>query len=86
LEFIKTILYFQTIRLATLPVRSAHPGRFSFLMGYEVYNKPPLSIAQQIQLLKQRGLIFNDEDRAKRYLSFISLYRLRAYTYTYQNN
>jgi len=49
------------------------------------YNKPPLSIAQQIQLLKQRGLIFKDEDRAKRYLSFISLYRLRAYAYTYQN-
>ena len=50
------------------------------------YNKPPLSIAQQIQILRQRGLTFKDEERAKRYLSFISLYRLRAYTYTYQNN
>jgi len=50
------------------------------------YNKPPLNIARQIQLLKQRGLIIKDEERAKRYLSFINLYRLRAYTYTYQDN
>jgi abortive infection bacteriophage resistance protein len=50
------------------------------------YNKPPLNIAQQIQTLQDRGLIINDIDRAKRYLSFISLYRLRAYTYTYQDN
>ena len=50
------------------------------------YNKPPLSIAQQIQTLKGRGLIIEDEERAARYLSFISLYRFRAYTYTYQNN
>ncbi len=50
------------------------------------YNKPPLTIAQQIQTLKSRGLIIEDEERAARYLSFISLYRLRAYTYTYQDN
>ncbi len=50
------------------------------------YNKPPLTIAQQIQTLKSRGLIIEDEERATRYLSFISLYRLRAYTYTYQDN
>lgn len=50
------------------------------------YNKPPLTIAQQIQKLKDSGLIIEDEERAARYLSFISLYRLRAYTYPYQNN
>ena len=50
------------------------------------YSKPPLTIAQQIQTLQDRGLIINDIGRAKRYLSFISLYRLRAYTYTYQDN
>lgn len=50
------------------------------------YNKPPLTIAQQIKTLKGRGLIIGDEERASRYLSFISLYRLRAYTYTYQDN
>ena len=50
------------------------------------YNKPPLSIAQQIQKLKERGLIIENEARTARYLSFISLYRLRAYTYSYQDN
>jgi len=50
------------------------------------YVKPPLTIAQQIQTLKVRGLNIEDEVRASRYLSFISLYRLRAYTYTYQDN
>lgn len=50
------------------------------------YTKPPLPIARQIQILKDRGLIINDEERAYRYLSFISFYRLRAYTYPYQNN
>jgi abortive infection bacteriophage resistance protein len=50
------------------------------------YTKPPLTIARQLQVLKDRGLIINNEERAYRYLSFISLYRLRAYTYTYQDN
>ncbi len=51
-----------------------------------IYNKPPLSIARQIRILKRRGLIIHNEERAKRYLSFISLYRLRAYSYPYQDN
>lgn len=59
---------------------------FLFLYGAMKYTKPPLTIARQIQTLKDRGLIIEDEERASRYLSFISLYRLRAYTYSYQNN
>lgn len=50
------------------------------------YNKPPISIAQQIERLKKRGLNFNDEERAAHYLSNISYYRLRAYTYPFQDN
>ncbi len=50
------------------------------------YNKPPLSIKDQIQLLKDRGLTFGDEPRAVHYLSNISYYRLRAYTYPFQDN
>ncbi len=50
------------------------------------YKKIPLTITQQIQTLKNRRLIIEDEERTSRYLSFISLYRLRAYAYTYQNN
>jgi len=50
------------------------------------YSKPPLSITDQIFKLKQRGLKFNDEQKAAHYLSNISYYRLRAYTYPFQDN
>ena len=50
------------------------------------YTKPPLSIADQIAKLKKRGLKFNDEQKAAHYLSNISYYRLRAYTYPFQDN
>ena len=70
--------------------RTAHPGRSSsFYMesSYKIeYNKQPLSINQQIQRLKERGLLFNDENEAKAYLFNISYYRLRAYTYPFQDN
>lgn len=51
-----------------------------------IYNKPPISIDQQIERLKQRGLNFNDKEKAAHYLSNISYYRLRAYTYPFQDN
>lgn len=50
------------------------------------YNKPALPITEQIKKLKERGLIITDETLAARYLSNISYYRLRAYTYPFQNN
>jgi abortive infection bacteriophage resistance protein len=50
------------------------------------FTKPPLPIAAQILKLKQRGLIFHDEVKATHYLSNISYYRLRAYTYPLQDN
>ena len=50
------------------------------------YSKPPIDIQAQINLLKKRGLTFGDEARASHYLSNISYYRLRAYTYPFQDN
>lgn len=50
------------------------------------YNKPAISIADQIVKLKGRGLIIADESKAASYLSNISYYRLRAYTYPFQDN
>lgn len=50
------------------------------------YIKRPLSIKQQIQLFENRGLNIPDVKTASRYLSNISYYRLRAYTYPYQEN
>ncbi len=66
------------------------PGEvFEFNMEYDEqvrYNKKPLSITQQISRLKQRGLIFDNENEAANYLFNISYYRLRAYTYPFQEN
>lgn len=50
------------------------------------YAKPPLSLNDQIQKLKDRGLQIKDDALVQRYLSNISYYRLRAYTYPFQNN
>src|SRR5674476_641863 len=50
------------------------------------YTKLPISIPYQISKLKQRGLSFADEQKAANYLSNISFYRLRAYTYPFQDN
>jgi abortive infection bacteriophage resistance protein len=60
---------------------------FRFLYGGAMkFIKPPISIQNQIIKLKNRGLIFNDEIKAAHYLSNISYYRLRAYTYPFQDN
>jgi len=50
------------------------------------YTKQPITIQQQIEKLKSRGLIIDDENIAEKYLSIISYYRLRAYTYPFQDN
>jgi len=50
------------------------------------YSKQPISIQDQISKLKSRGLQFADEAKAAHYLSNISFYRLRAYTYPFQDN
>lgn len=50
------------------------------------YTKKPLTIAEQVARLKQRGLVFDDESEETAYLYNISYYRLRAYTYPFQEN
>lgn len=50
------------------------------------YKKKPLTLTEQIALLKERGLVFDDENEAAAYLFNISYYRLRAYTYPFQDN
>ena len=50
------------------------------------YTKRPLTLAEQVAKLKQRGLVFDDENEAIAYLFNISYYRLRAYTYPFQEN
>lgn len=44
------------------------------------FDKPAHTIDQQLELLRQRGLVIADEGRARHYLANISYYRLSAYT------
>jgi len=48
------------------------------------YDKKPISIEQQINLLKERGLLFQNESIAKKYLNHISYYRLAGYWWPLQ--
>ena len=50
------------------------------------YTKRPLTLQEQVHKLEGRGLRIEDEQLAERNLSNISYYRLRAYTYPFQNN
>ena len=50
------------------------------------YNKPTLTISDQISALKDKGLMIDNEVYAANCLSNISYYRLRAYTYPFQDN
>ncbi|MDO8418041.1 MAG: Abi family protein [Agitococcus sp.] len=43
------------------------------------FNKPPLTFAKQLQLLKSRGMIVNDDNKALNYLGQLNYYRLGAY-------
>ncbi|MDF1848566.1 MAG: Abi family protein [Parvibaculaceae bacterium] len=45
------------------------------------YKKPYLSITEQINLLKTRGMEISDQQKAERYLNHIGYYRLSAYWY-----
>ena len=49
------------------------------------YTKRPLTVDEQIDRLEQRGLNFSDKKQARNYLQNISYYRLRAYTYPFQD-
>lgn len=57
------------------------------LWGQRVnYNKPYLSVPDQITLLKSRGMQFGDEANAERYLQHTNYVRLRTYWYLFENN
>lgn len=49
-------------------------------------NKIPYSIADQISLLKQRGMLFRDEPSAHHFLENISYYRLKGYWWDMQDD
>ena len=50
------------------------------------YNRPFLSFADQVQLLKARGLSVTDDWRAERHLQRIGYYRLKDYWYPFRES
>lgn len=52
----------------------------------EVSIKPPKTFEEQVELLRGRGLIIEDENRAIECLKRINYYRLTAYTLTFKEN
>ncbi|MBS1770545.1 MAG: Abi family protein [Acidobacteria bacterium] len=68
--------------------RISAPGRlFSFLyfasMSHVPFDKEPLTLDEQVDQLKKRGMLIGDEVKARTCLSNISYYRLSAYWYTF---
>jgi abortive infection bacteriophage resistance protein len=49
------------------------------------FKQLPLTIDQQIELLKQKKLIIPDEEYAKYWLSHVSYYRLKHYTFSFKD-
>lgn len=51
----------------------------------QIYNKPPLTFEQQIELLVSRGMIIENKDLALHYLANTNYYRLSAYWYPFRH-
>lgn len=69
--------------LVPLPIRTGRLGQAFFLlkMSKIPFNKPPLTYSQQLQKLKERGLIINNEKKTLHILESVSYYRLSGYWY-----
>ena len=71
---------FAATESATLPVRLANQGgSFAFIPMARIYTKLPLSITDQVALLKSRGLQFVDEVAAEKLLSEVCYFRFVQY-------
>lgn len=55
-------------------------------MAQTAYAKRPFSLKEQTDKLKSKGLLFDNRNEAEQFLFDVSYYRLRAYTYPFQDN
>ena len=62
-------------------------GFFFLLRGLSMkFAKPPTTFQEQVDLLKSRGLIINDSEKALQNISRINYYRLSSYYVPFQIN
>jgi abortive infection bacteriophage resistance protein len=59
------------------------PGGFLFAMKYQ---KPSTTVEEQIAIMRNRGLVIDDEIDAKQHLMFIGYFRLAGYALPFQLN
>ena len=74
------ICIFATTESATLPIWTANQGgSFAFMGTLRLYTKQALSISEQIELLKSRGLNIADSSKAAKFLGEVSYFRFVQY-------
>jgi len=83
---IKTYRTFVITEPAALPVDQRTTAGLFFISMAQQFNKPPLSADDHIVLLKSRGLVVENQDTAKHYLSNIGYYRLAGYWFHFQED
>ncbi len=83
-DIIKKTTFASTNPTTLLVARPADQGG-TFLL-YMEYTKQPITLAEQINILKQRGLIFENENEALSVLNHISYFRLASYWRVMEEN
>ena len=80
-------LYLCTNKLTPLPVEQRAQGEpFYYMMMNKVpYPKHIQTFANQISILKQRGLMIANEQKAEKWLHKVSYYRMSGYWYLIMN-
>ena len=73
----KNIIF--AITISATPLYNAYQGGTYFYTPMETYTKQPISIVDQMEMLKNRGLLFDDEQAAVECLKIISYFRLANY-------
>ena len=73
----KNIIIATTI--SATPLYNAYHGGTYFYISMLTYTKQPISIADQMSILKSRGLLFDNEQATVECLKFISYFRLANY-------
>ena len=61
-------------------------GRRVLILNSMVYNKPALTVAQQLSQLRKRGLSIPDSKIAEHFLNNVCYYRLAGYWWTLQSD
>lgn len=75
----KRISIFAATNLPRFPSEQRAQGKYFFYPHMKHYTERPLTVDEQIELLKQRGLNFADENKAYHVLSHVSYFRLKSY-------